>query len=326
MLKYLTETSKLKKLYIDYDDSVDINNNQMLDFVEAIKNNYSLVTLSILGFPFNDNCILKLSDALMINRRITSLKFDFLGATSYDTVVKFFQNLVQRGIKLKIKWPEELFSKIPRDNEKADEFANNFEAVNRGNHQITPPPDSVIFQSEKIKQKQINDEINEKPKEQDSYYNYYLSKGNSHSPTNYQLPNALEITNEGLPPLPENISSNPFNLDETQHQMSNESISIEQNIPSITQTLDNNANLPPTLINQFGYDPNLYGDHGFLPSIPSELIHEERENIPGLMLTGYDNQSNCDQLSSNFNMKASPKPETEQKGNKTQFKFKVSRH
>ena len=44
------------------------------------------------------------------------------------------------------------------------------------------------------------------------------------------------------------------------------------------------------------------------------------------MLTGYDNQSNCDQLSSNFNMKASPKPETEQKGNKTQFKFKVSRH
>ena len=186
-----------------------------------------------MGLLLNDQSIRDLSNALLENRRITKLDFDFMGARKFETVEFFFHNLIDRGSKLQMKWLREIFMQLGKvEKIVTKNFSEDFDQVTYGKPQIVPPQDTVkltykneenddfdIFENARLDTNEntssarnsANLSCAQSPMDCFSiseHLSQTSSQRSSHNNSNVLFPLKLELTKNGLPPPPMQFSPN----------------------------------------------------------------------------------------------------------------------
>lgn len=137
MLKMLMHNARfIKELIIDNNGIDELSEELAKALIESIPKNYSLTSLSINNQSFNDELVRELCCALMSNRRIRKLSFDFSGISQEKTALNFFQTLSDRGVPLEIQYPTEV---IEQFNDSLDDY----------NEAIQKTKNFFLFTSEK---------------------------------------------------------------------------------------------------------------------------------------------------------------------------------
>ncbi|KAH0795077.1 Leucine Rich Repeat family protein [Histomonas meleagridis] len=358
LLNFIKKTRKIKELIINAGDANTLTRQEAQKLIETIKENKSLISLSINGLLLDDQSIKDLSNALLDNRRITKLEFDFMGASKFETIEYFFHNLIDRGPKLQMKWPKNIFAQLSKvEKIITKNFSDDFDQVTYGKPQIIPPPETIKFadaneEEEDLFNDPTMDEIENRTRKQSA---------------NVLLPPTLELTENGLPPPPQNMNLiMPPTIELTENGLPpppniymNNNTTILPPPPNIT--LGNNTqfyqpqmqntmetqnflynddnNMPRSLINQYGYDPKDFGRNGFMPQPlvnNNEIDDDEdlglddeehkKKPIQGMTVIGFNND--FDDPLKRFTPKANPKQQGDNQRpvKRGEFKIKVARH
>jgi hypothetical protein len=115
--------------------------------LEVIKGNKSIERLNISNHSAGPGLLPIIGDALMINRRITTLKIDGNNMTDLDAYTKVFQLWQSRGTALGLAWPAQDVNAISSTHPSAAAALQHlralYDGVVRGNSTIQVPPDVV---------------------------------------------------------------------------------------------------------------------------------------------------------------------------------------
>ncbi|OHT04556.1 hypothetical protein TRFO_27945 [Tritrichomonas foetus] len=148
---FIEHTTSLKEFILDAEGSCEIGQREGSAVIDSLQKNYSLEYISLKKQPLGNDNIRKLTEALMINRRISRLDFDFLGCTDQSALLNFFQTLSNRGTPLVIKYPETIATSMEQNHLLTDEniltLKSSHTAVYIGNKKIKPPKQSITFAS-----------------------------------------------------------------------------------------------------------------------------------------------------------------------------------
>ncbi|KAH0790802.1 hypothetical protein GPJ56_005223 [Histomonas meleagridis] len=149
-------TSNIKYLSLGATEESKLNASQLDALIDSIRENKSLVGFSLKGQNLTDDNLIKLSKALMANRRITKFDFDFLSINNAQTFISFLTALHGRGIKLQMTTPKEVLKQCQNFNSKETEIIkiqNLFQQLQTTNSSIVPPTESVAFNQADDEQK-----------------------------------------------------------------------------------------------------------------------------------------------------------------------------
>lgn len=158
----LRQNYTIRELTLDTYDLNELEEEAIKSIIDNLENNHSLISLSLNDQPISDDNVIELANALMANRRIKKLCFNFTGIEDKETILSFFEKLADRGRPLHIKYPLEALENLRdsiddyEDAEKTRDIENYKEGfigkvnelyhkVINGNKQIKVPDESITF-------------------------------------------------------------------------------------------------------------------------------------------------------------------------------------